>query len=150
MLLFKIKNNTVIAESNPTPQGGAIPQFYQSQGGWVKGYVETQAIREFEYFTEQPQYKKKAGKWYRYYAALELGLVEAKAQKQKEIKENFRDDILWTDEELQFYQKRKGINDDSYSQWWSAVSTYHNESYTEKQRAQKAVEAAESLASLAS
>ena len=106
MLLFQIKNNTVIAEANPTPQDGAIPQFYQDQAGWIRGYVEEQSIQEFEYFSG-PRYKQKNGKWYRYHTVLELSLADAKAQKRKQIKEAFRQDILWTDEELQFYQKRK-------------------------------------------
>ena len=149
MLLFQIKNNKVVAEANPTPEAdGSIPKFYRDQGGWVEGYVESsRTLGKFEFFSEE-KYKKTAGKWYRYHSVLSISQAEAKAQKKEEMREAFREDILWTDEELQFYQKRKGASDNSYSQWWSAVATYHGEAYTEKQRCKRAMETADSLADL--
>ena len=148
MYIIDFENNNPIGHRAIVPNAlGRIPEHEKVQGAKEAVYVGAAEPIEFQRLGDF-RYRQNRNKWEIYREIVSLEFAEAKRLKIKKLSEHFRLDVSWTDEELQFYQKRKGINDNSYEQWWGAVATYHSEAYTEKQRAESTVDAAESLADL--
>ena len=149
MYIIDFENNNPTGHRAIVPDSlGRLPAHEKAKGSKEAVYIEAAEAMEFQKLGEFRYRQNNKKGWEIYREIISLELAEAKDLKKEKIGEFFRQDVEWTDEELQFYQKRKGINDNSYDQWWEAVSTYHSEAYAEKQRAQRAVETAETLAAL--
>ena len=146
MYIIDFKDNSPVGHRNIVAD--IIPQHEKVKGAKEALYIEAPEAIEFQRLGEFRYRQNSKKKWEIYREIVTLDLAEAKRLKKQKLSELFKQDVEWTDEELQFYQKRKGINDNSYGQWWQAVSTYHSEAYTEKQRAQSAVGAAGTLQDL--
>ncbi len=95
---------------------------------------------------ENYSFDKKTGRLKQKDKAAQTPSIEAaKEALQDAIESDFLDDILWTDEELQFWQKRKAVGDDSYDAWFMQVAKYHDESYKAKQKAQASIAKASTI-----
>ena len=147
----RIQNNKVV-ETNVLEVEDSLINNYLTEFSYVLlNIIEPPTLLEFQFLDEEKKYRKnKNDEWEEYQDVIDTPFDEAKEQKDAELSSSFRNDIDWTDEENQFYQKWKGLNtsDTSYDEWYGKVVTYWNEAYTEKQANNVSLSKAKTLADL--
>ena len=148
--IARIENNKVVATNFVALDSYNADSFIDYLG-WVRfKEIDNPTLLEFQSLSEE-KYRLVKGKWWESYKdVVEISFEEARHQKRDEISNAFKQDILWTDEENQFYQKWTSLNadDTSYDEWHGKVIQYWNEAYIQKKANKLALSRATTLTHL--
>ena len=139
--------NTKLETNNIVLDGNVLPNFLISQG-WKRVNRTTVTLDQYE--TKITEFTENEDTIEIREVKSDILFEEAKQQKNEELSQAFREDIIWTEEEKEFYEKYKSLNpeDTSYDSWYQRVLAYWNEAYTEKSANNESLESASTVSDL--
>lgn len=153
MLIFKINSeNELLEQENYAFGPGGMPSGLADQGFKKGKILPIPRLKKYQTLSER-KYRSRGQYIEEYQEAVDMTIDEARTLATEELSAQFYSDILWTDEENQFYSKWKfqhsGEDEENvYDAWYGKVVRYWNESLTEKRLKKTKIGEANSLTEL--